>query len=150
MKNSKKKLKSLPQDNSKEKVDDLALKLFKEIGLKDDEIESTMDLINLIESTPSRTSQTELISKPPIGITETERIRQLEEIIEEQRKRIEKYEEKIGPKLILMIKSYLDKLNSANNEIQLKQKKIIQLEEQIAKFKQIIQKLRTIWQISEV
>jgi hypothetical protein len=148
--NSKKKLKSLPQDNSKEKVDDLALKLFKQIGLKEDEIESTMDLINLIESTPKRTSQTELISKPPIGITETERIRQLEEIIEEQRKRIEKYEEKIGPKLILMIKSYLDKLNSANNEIQVKQKKIIQLEGQIAKLKQIIQKLRTIWQVSEV
>lgn len=140
----------MPQDNSKEKVDDLALKLFKQIGLKDDEIESTMDLINLIESTPKRTSQTELISKPPVGITETERIRQLEELVEEQSKRIEKYEEKIGPKLILMIKSYLDKLNSANNEIQTKQKEIIRLEEQISKLKQIIQKLKIIWQVSEV
>ena len=121
----KKKLKSLPQDNSKEKVDDLALKLFKQIGLKDEDIESTMDLINLIESTPKRTIETEIISKPPIDITEVERISQLEELLAEQRKKIEKYEEKIGPKLILMIKSYLDKLNSANNEIQKKQKKII-------------------------
>lgn len=146
----KKKLKSLPQDNSKEKVDDLALKLFKQIGLKDEDIESTMDLINLIESTPKRTTETDLISKPPIDITEVERISQLEEIVAEQRKKIEKYEEKIGPKLILMIKSYLDKLNSANNEIQKKQKKIIYLEEQITKLKQIIQKLRAIWQVSEV
>ncbi|MFX0133912.1 MAG: hypothetical protein ACFFDN_09720 [Candidatus Hodarchaeota archaeon] len=140
----------MPQDNSKEKVDDLALKLFKQIGLKEDEIESTMDLINLIESTPKKTPQTELIAEPPVGITETERIRQLEKIMEEQRKRIEKYEEKIGPKLILMIKSYLDKLNSANNEVQKKQQEIIQLESKIAKLKQIIQKLRSIWQVSEV
>ncbi|MFX1450764.1 MAG: hypothetical protein ACFFCM_07980 [Promethearchaeota archaeon] len=140
----------MPQDNSKEKVDDLALKLFKQIGLKDEDIESTMDLINLIESTPKRTTETDLISKPPTDITEVERISQLEEIVAEQRKKIEKYEEKIGPKLILMIKSYLDKLNSANNEIQKKQKKIIYLEEQITKLKQIIQKLRAIWQVSEV
>lgn len=133
------------KNNSKEKVDDLALKLFKQIGLKEDEIESTMDLVKLIESTPKSDYETEVIPKQTEDITEAQRIEQLEGIIEENHKKIMKYENIIGPNLILMIKKYLDKLNSANNEIQEKQDKIIMLEKEIAFLKENIKKLKSIW-----
>ncbi|MHA1377969.1 MAG: hypothetical protein ACTSRG_06270 [Candidatus Helarchaeota archaeon] len=102
-----------------------------------------MDLINLIESTPKSKPQIEATSEN--GITDTQRIKQLQRIIEEQRVRINKYEQSIGPKLILMIKNYLDKLNSANNEINEKENKIISLQKEISYLKDIILKLKKIW-----
>lgn len=102
-----------------------------------------MDFINLIESTPRSQSQVEAI--PIKDVTDAQRIKQLEKIIDEQRENINKYEQKIGPKLILMIKSYLDKLNSADDEIKEKEEYNLQLQKENAYLKDILAKLKKIW-----
>ena len=136
--------------NSKKEVDDLALNLFKQIGLNEDEIESTIELVNLLESAPKSTQKAESVSELAEDITESQQIEQLKGLIEEQRNKLIKYENIIGPNLILMIKSYLDKLILVNEKVQDKEYEINRLEARIARLKGALEKIKAIWLGSRV
>ena len=98
----------------------------------------------MIESVPKPEVEVEKIAD---SSSDEQKIIQLEKIIEETKQRITKYEEKIGPNLILMIKNTVDKLNSANEEIRNKDNQLIQLNKQVALLKEIILKLKAIWSV---